>query len=86
MKTGHSGLGPYLRELRKAKGQGQALHQVSKGSDIAPFGKLESGKRLLPATPIKKLSKHRGVNIGLCGTAYGTGNLAMKQITPYLKQ
>ena len=102
MKTLHSDLGQYLRELRKAKGQ--TLHQVSKGTDIdsPQLSKLERGERLPTTEQIKKLSKHYKVleaelkvmataekiikEYGVNNTTYDAVNLVMEQITPYLKK
>ncbi|MBW6533410.1 MAG: helix-turn-helix domain-containing protein [Mariniphaga sp.] len=102
MSNLNSGLGQYLRKLRKDRSQ--TLHQVSKETDIdSPLlSKLERGERLPTDEQIKKLSKHFKVsetdlkvkttadriikNYGLNITTYEAINLVMEQLTPYIKK
>ena len=102
MKTIHSELGQYLRELRKEKGQ--TLHQVSQGTDIdSPLiSKLERGERLPTSEQIKKIAKHFKISesklkikataekiikeFGVTDTTYEAVSLVMEQLTPYLKK
>jgi transcriptional regulator with XRE-family HTH domain len=102
MKTLHSELGQYLRELRKEKGQ--TLHQVSQGTDIdSPLiSKLERGERIPTDEQVKKIAKYFKISesdlkikataekiikeFGITDTTYEAVSLVMEQLTPYLKK